>query len=141
MKLNWGHSKALFDLADQIQDLEGTIKEIAIECIEEAQPLLKAAFIDGLKSHERKGDAIDSIDIKPVVVDYNTISGDVGSYLSKNKAGFLHAKAQEYGARSHRGTNWWVSFESDPWKRPAERRMQAKFTLLIQRIMKGRLNK
>lgn len=139
VRIDWKHNEGLELLIGQIKDFDGQIKEVAIECIQAAQKELKQDFINRLEPHRDEGDAIDSIDIKPLVIDGNIISGEVGSYLEKNQTGFFHAKYQEYGAKSHRGDKWWVTFVARPWKRSAESKMRFKFIKISRDIMKRRL--
>lgn len=136
MRIEWNMTEGLEQLLRMVEEKSGQAVEAMVEAIEEGQRQLYDEYKDGLERHNKNDLTIDSLEIKPVIRDGNIISGEVGSFMEKNKAGFWHARYQEYGAKTKKGV---VTFVADPWKRPADDAIRKKFSKIAKDILKRRL--
>lgn len=139
MKTYLEFHKGFETMLKQYKDMGENVEDAVKECIKAGQESLYADYKDGLERHRDSGDAVDSLVIDPIEQDGNTFRGAVGVSHEKNKAGFMHARYQEFGAKMHK--KGIITFAADPWKAPADDQIRTKYTKICRDIMKRRLAK
>lgn len=136
MRAELSFDKLFGDMLRDYEKMAGQAGAVAREALEEQQKQLYQAYYDGLARHDDNGDALDSLEIDPIVQDGNIFYGKVGSSYEKNKPGFLHARFQEFGATRKNGV---VTFRRDPWRAPADAKIKSMAKRIAIEVMRRRM--
>lgn len=97
-------------LAEKYQTAAADLDAAAEECVDKAADHMLERFKARLEAHKRSGDALNSMQRKPIVREGNRVSIDIGTfYVKEHRQGFMHALYQEFGS---------PTFKKDPWLRP-----------------------
>lgn len=124
-------------IAGDYQTKADELDDAAYECIQVAQQIQYDAMVEGLKRHRKTGDAIATLEKKPIKRETNRTYTDLRIELKGgNDDAFWGAWAQEYGATAPGSGK--VRFVKDPWMRPAIDGSKAKITAAWRGIMARR---
>lgn len=113
------------------------LDDVAYECVQAAQDIQYDAMVEGLKRHRKTGDAISSLEKKPIQRDANRTYTDLRIELKRgNNDAFWGAWAQEYGSKVKKSGK--IRFVKDPWMRPAIDNSKSKIEAAWRGIMQRR---
>lgn len=114
------------------------LDDIAYQCVKAAQGIQYEAMIEGLKRHRSTGDAISTLQKRPIERESNRTYTDLRIELDDSDATgkFWGAWAQEYGSIVKASKK--VRFKKDPWMRPAIDKSKPAIEAAWRKIMQRR---